>query len=59
MRNQVNNAIKNAKTSYYNNTFMTCDGNSRIPCKTWQVINEVTSRKSNKSVINELEYSSL
>ena len=24
--------------------------------KTWQVINEVTSRKSNKLVINELEY---
>ena len=33
---------------------MTCDDNSR---KTWQVINEVTSSKSNKSVINELEYS--
>ena len=54
MRNQVNNSIKNAKTSYYNNTFKTCDGNLR---KTWQVINEVTSRKSNKSVISELEYS--
>ena len=54
MRNHIKNAIKNAKTCYYNNTFKTCDGNSR---KTWQVITEVTSRKSNKSVINELEYS--
>ena len=54
MRVQVNNATKNAKTSYYNNTFRTCDGNSH---KTWQVIYEATSRKSNKSVINELEYS--
>ena len=41
--NQVNNAIKNAKRSYYYNTFKTCDGNSR---KAWKVINEVTSRKS-------------
>ena len=53
-RNQVNSATENAKRSYYYNTFKTCDGSSR---KTWQVdINEVTSRKSNKSVINELEY---
>ena len=52
MRNQVNNAIKNAKRSYYYNTFKTYDCNSR---KTWQVINEITSRKSGKSVINELE----
>ena len=49
MRNQVNNAIKNAKRSYYYNTFKTYN------CKTWQVINEITSRKSGKSVINELE----
>ena len=49
MRNQVNNAIKNAKRSYYYNTFKTYDCNSR---KTWQVINEITSHKS---VINELE----
>lgn len=41
IRNQVN------RSYYYNN------------CKrrTWQVINEVTSHKSNKSVLNELEYS--
>ena len=52
MRNQVNNAIKNAKRSSYYNTFKTYDCNSR---KTWQVINEITSRKSGKSVINELK----
>ncbi len=36
----------------YYNTFETYECNSR---KTWQVINEITSRKSGKSVINELE----
>ena len=52
-RNNVNNAIKNAKKSYYLNSFTACDGNSR---KTWEIINEVTGRKSEKAIVNELEF---
>ena len=52
-RNNVNNAIKNAKKSYYLKSFTACDGNSR---KTWEIINEVTGRKSEKAIINELEF---
>ena len=52
-RNNVNNAIKNAKKSYYLKSFTACDGNSR---KTWEIINKVTGGKSEKAVINELEF---
>ena len=34
-------------------SFKACDGNSR---KTWEIINEVTGRKSEKAIINELEF---
>ena len=51
-RNEVNNKIKNAKSSYYYKTFDACDGNSR---KTWATINELPRRKSGRTVINELE----
>jgi len=43
LRNEVDNAIKNVKKSYYYKTFETYNGNSR---KTWETINEVTRRKS-------------
>ena len=49
----MNNAIKNTKKSYYLKSFTACDGNSR---KTWEIINEVTGRKSEKAIINELEF---
>ena len=49
----MNNAIKNAKKSYYLKSFTSCNGNSR---KTWEIINEVTGRKSEKAIINELEF---
>ena len=52
-RNNANNAIKNAKKSHYLKSFTACDGNSR---KTWEIINEVTGRKSEKAIINELEF---
>ena len=52
-RNNVNNAIANAKKSYYLKSFTAWDGNSR---KTWEIINEVTGRKSEKAIINELEF---
>jgi len=52
LRNEVNNEIKNVKKSYYYETFEAYNGNSR---KTWETINEVTRRKSDKTAINELE----
>ena len=52
LRNEVNNAIKNVKKSYYYKTFKAYNGNS---LKTWETINEVTRRKADKAAINELE----
>ena len=49
----MNNAIKIAKKSYYLKSFTACDGNSR---KTWEIINEMMGRKSEKAIINELEF---
>ena len=45
--------LKLLKKSYYLKSFTPCDGNSR---KTWEIINEVTGRKSQKAIINELEF---
>ena len=53
MRNQVNRDINTAKQAYYKNAFNNCSGDQR---KTWKTINELTSRKSNKTVINEIDY---
>ena len=55
LKNQVNQEIKSAKKAYYNNAFNhpDCAGDQR---KTWKTINELTSRKSNKTEINELQY---
>lgn len=50
-RNQVNNEVKETKKAYYNNSFHVNSNNSK---KTWQAINELTGRKSNKSTINSL-----
>jgi len=52
LRNEANNSIKNVKRSYYYKTFETYNGNSR---KTWETINEVTRRNSDKVAINALE----
>ena len=51
MRNKVNVAIRQAKESFYKNKFSESDGD---PHKTWQVINELTSRKTGKSSVREL-----
>ena len=48
----MNNSIKNVKKSYHYKTFETYNGNSR---KTWETINEVTRRKSDKAAVNKLE----
>jgi len=52
--NQVNWEINSAKKAYYENAFNNCFGDQR---KAWKTINELTSGKSNKTVINEMEYS--
>ena len=52
-KNQINNEIKIAKQNYYINAFDKFSGDTR---KTWQTINELTCRKSNRTVINEVEY---
>ena len=50
-RNIVNKAVKQAKQFYYQTSFSDHKGDSR---KTWQIINELTSRTSGKSSVREL-----
>ena len=45
-RNQTNNAIKQAKKRYFSDNLKVSKGN---PCKTWNLINELTSRNTSKS----------
>ena len=52
-QNHVNWEINRAKRAYYENAFNNCCRDQR---KTWKTMNELTSRKSNKTVINEMEY---
>lgn len=56
VKNKVNQEIKAAKEAYYNNSFNNYAGDQR---KTWKTINELTSRKSNKTIINEIQYQGL
>ena len=51
MRNKVNNEIKAAKELFYNNKFIETNGDPR---KTWQIINDLTSRKAVNSSIREI-----
>ena len=51
MRNKVNVAIRQAKELFYKNKFSKSDGDPRKP---WQVINELTSRKTGRSSVREL-----
>ena len=51
MRNKVNVAIRQVKELVYKNKFSESDGD---PCKTWQVINELTCRKTSRSTVSEL-----
>ena len=56
VKNQVNQEIKSPKKAYYNyNAFNNYAGDQR---KTWKTtcINELTSRKSNITVINEIQH---
>ena len=51
LRNKVNSNIKIAKESYHKQSFTEHKNDSR---RTWQTINELTSRKSNTCSIKEL-----
>ena len=51
MRNKVNTEIKAAKKVFYNNKFIENNGDPR---KTWQTINDLTSRKAAQSSIREI-----
>jgi len=52
IRNIVNSEIRVAKHTYYQNSFNQYTCNSR---KTWQTINELTSRKSGKTAVTSLQ----
>ena len=51
MRNKVNSEIKAAKELFYSNNFIEANGDPR---KTWQIINDLTSRKAVNSSIREI-----
>ena len=52
LRNIVYSEIRLAKQAYYQNSFNQYKGDSR---KTWQTINELTSRKSGKTAVTSLK----
>ena len=49
LRNTIKNNIETSKAFHYSNAFSQSKGNSR---KTWQTINELTSRKLNGAIIS-------
>ena len=55
-RNIVNKEIRLAKQAYYQNTFNENKGDSK---RTWQTINELTSRKSGKTTVTSLKVNGL
>ena len=55
-RNIVNKEIRLAKQAYYQNTFNENKGDSK---RTWQTINEPTSRKSGKTTVTSLKLNGL
>ena len=52
LRNKINNNIKTSKASYYSNAFIQSKSNPR---KTWQIFNELTSRRVNNTKVKELK----
>ena len=52
-KNRVNREIKSVKKAYYKIVFNSCAKDRRKTCET---INKMTCRKSNKTVINEIQY---
>ncbi|CAH3140907.1 unnamed protein product, partial [Porites evermanni] len=52
LRNRINGEVKSTKASYYASAFVQSNGDS---CKTWQLINELTSRQKNNASVKELK----
>ena len=52
IRNQVNSKIKMTKEFYFKSAFFNSKGNHR---KTWQIINELTSKNSSNLSVKEVE----
>ena len=51
MRNEVHTEIKLTKELFYNNKYIETNGH---PCKTWQIINDLTSGMVVNSSIREI-----
>ena len=52
LRNRINGEVKSTKASYYASAFIQSNGDSG---KTWQLINELTSRQKNNPSVKELK----
>ena len=52
LRNRINGEVKSTKAFYYASAFIHFNGDSR---KTWQLINELTSRQKNNASVKELK----
>ena len=52
LRNRINGEVKSTKASYYASAFIQSNGYAR---KTWQLINELTSRQKNNASVKELK----
>ena len=52
LHNRINEEVKSTKASYYARAFIQSNDNSR---KTWQLINELTSRHKNNASVKELK----
>lgn len=52
LRKTINNKIKTSKASHYSNALIQLKGNS---LKTWQTINELTSRRINNTTVKDLK----
>ena len=52
LRSRINGEVKSTKASYYASAFVQCNANSR---KTWQLINELASRRKNNLPVKELK----
>ena len=52
LRNKINNKVKITKASYYHNSFIQSEGNSR---RTWKAINNFMSRRRNNQLVKEVK----
>ena len=52
LRNKINNKVKTTKASYYHNSFIQSEGNSR---RTWKTINNLMCRRQNNQQVKEVK----